>query len=71
MRKKKPANEPAEPRIVTVRAQRVILDTDLAAMSGVEASTLNQELKRNSERIPLDFAYQLTPGKPKLQGHRL
>lgn len=57
MRKKKPANEPAEPRIVTVRGQRVILDTDLAAMYGVETKVLNQAVKRNAARFPADFAF--------------
>ena len=60
MRKKKAPAESAEPRIVTVRGQRVILDSDLAEMYGVEARVLNQAVKRNAERFPSDFAFQLT-----------
>ena len=60
MRKKKSPDESAEPRIVNVRGQRVILDTDLAEMYGVEARALNQAVKRNAERFPSDFAFQLT-----------
>lgn len=59
MRKKTPS-QPAEPRIVTVREQRVILDADLAEMYGVEVRVLNQAVKRNAARFPPDFAFQLT-----------
>lgn len=58
MRKKKSLIESAEPRIVTVRGQRVILDADLAEMYGVEARVLNQAVKRNAKRFPEDFAFQ-------------
>ena len=58
MRKKKSPAESAEPRIVTVRGQRVILDADLAEMYGVEARVLNQAVKRNAKRFPEDFAFQ-------------
>ena len=60
MKKKKPPAESAEPRIVTVRGQRVILDTDLAEMYGVATKVLNQAVKRNAARFPEDFAFQLT-----------
>ncbi len=60
MRKKKSPIESAEPRIVTVRGQRVILDTDLAEMYEVEARALNQAVKRNANRFPEDFAFRLT-----------
>lgn len=60
MRKKTPSSQPAEPRIVTVREQRVILDADLAEMYGVEARALNQAVKRNAARFPEDFAFHLT-----------
>ena len=60
MRKKKSPTESAEPRIVTVRGQRVILDADLAEMYGVATKVLNQAVKRNAARFPEDFAFQLT-----------
>jgi hypothetical protein len=50
-----------EKSILTVRGQRVILDTDLAAIYGVTTARLNQQVRRNLDRFPADFAYQLTP----------
>jgi len=43
-----------------VRGQRVMLDSDLAELYGVPTKVLNQALKRNAERFPDDFAYQIT-----------
>ena len=60
MKKTKAPAESAEPRIVTVRGQRVILDADLAEMYGVATKVLNQAVKRNAGRFPEDFAFQLT-----------
>ena len=54
---------PAEPlvRLIRcIRAQRVILDADLARIYGVETRARNQALKRNRERFPDDFAFDLT-----------
>ena len=48
-------------RIVTVRGQKVILDADLARIYGVTTKALNQAVKRNPNRFPADFAFQLTP----------
>ena len=48
-------------RIVTVRGQKVILDADLARIYGVATKVLNQAVKRNHSRFPVDFAFQLTP----------
>lgn len=47
-------------KITIIRGQRVILDTDLAELYGVEVRQLNQQVKRNSRRFPDDFAFQLT-----------
>ena len=47
--------------ILLLRSQRVILDRDLAAIYGVETRTLNQAVKRNADRFPEDFMFQLTP----------
>jgi phage regulator Rha-like protein len=46
--------------IVTVRGQRVILATDLAELYGVQTKALNQAVKRNIDRFPTDFLFQLT-----------
>ena len=43
-----------------VRGERVILDSDLAALYGVETKVLNKQVKRNIERFPEDFMFQLT-----------
>ena len=43
-----------------VRGQKVLLDFDLAALYGVSAKVLNQAVKRNSERFPAGFMFQLT-----------
>ncbi len=49
-----------EDMILTVRGQKVILDSDLAALYGVETKMLNRALKRNIHRFPPDFAFRLT-----------
>jgi hypothetical protein len=43
-----------------VRGQRVILDADLARLYGVPTKRLNEQFRRNRERFPEDFAFQLT-----------
>ena len=50
-------------KIYEIRGQRVMLDRDLAAMYGVETRALNQAVKRNIERFPEDFMFQLTKGE--------
>lgn len=47
-------------RILTIRDQRVLLDTDLAQLYGVETRALNQAVKRNQDRFPAEFAFVLT-----------
>jgi hypothetical protein len=51
---------PITPLILTVRAIKVVLDTDLARVYGVTTARLNQALKRNLRRFPKDFAFQLS-----------
>jgi hypothetical protein len=51
--------EGIESRIHFIRGQRVMLDSDLAAIYGVTTAALNQALKRNIQKFPSDFAYQL------------
>jgi hypothetical protein len=48
-----------ENKIYEIRGQQVMLDFDLAAMYDVETRTLNQSIKRNIERFPGDFMFQL------------
>lgn len=47
-------------KIYEIRGQRVMLDFDLAKMYEVETRVLNQSVKRNIERFPKDFMFQLT-----------
>lgn len=49
-----------EGRIYIIRGQRVMLDSELAKLYGVTTKALNQSMRRNSERFPEDFAFQLT-----------
>ena len=49
-----------ESLIHTIRGQRVMFDSDLAILYGVETRALNQAVKRNSRRFPDDFMFQLT-----------
>jgi hypothetical protein len=46
-------------RIITLRGQNVILDADLAEIYGVSTQALNQAVKRNAERFPIDFVFRL------------
>lgn len=49
-----------ERKIYQIRGQRVMIDSDLAAMYGVKTGELNRAVKRNAERFPDDFMFQLT-----------
>jgi phage regulator Rha-like protein len=46
--------------IYEIRGQKIMLDRDLAELYGVEVKRLNEAVKRNIERFPLDFMFQLT-----------
>jgi hypothetical protein len=50
-----------ERAILLIRGQKVLLDEDLAELYGVETKVLNQAVRRNAERFPEDFMFQLTP----------
>lgn len=54
------SSELVEQKIHLLRSQRVMLDADLAEIYGVEARVLNQAVKRNLQRFPQDFMFQLT-----------
>lgn len=49
-----------ESLILSLRGHRVLLDADLAALYEVETKALNRAVKRNAERFPADFMFQLT-----------
>ena len=49
-----------ESRIQIIRGQRVMIDVDLAEMYGVQTKRLNEQVKRNRDRFPSDFLFQLT-----------
>lgn len=51
--------ERIERSILLLRGQKVMLDSDLAELYGVEIRVLNQAVKRNMKRFPSDFMFQL------------
>jgi hypothetical protein len=53
-------SKPIDSLILTIRGRKVMIDADLAAIYGVETRTLNQAVKRNTERFPEDFIFTLT-----------
>ena len=53
--------KPVETRIVTLRGQKVLLDTDVAELYRMTVKRLNEQVKRNEERFPRDFAFRLNP----------
>ena len=55
-----------ENKIYEIRGQRVMLDFDLAEMYGIETKNLNKAVKRNIERFPSDFMFQLTNTEAKV-----
>ena len=50
-----------ESRILVIRSQKVLLDSDLASLYQVETKVLNKAVSRNRDRFPDDFMFQLTP----------
>ena len=50
-----------ESRILVLRQQKVILDSDLAQLYGVPVKRLNEQVKRNQDRFPADFMFRLSP----------
>lgn len=46
--------------IYTIRGRRIMLDSDLARIYGVSTIRLNEQVRRNKDRFPLDFMFQLT-----------
>jgi len=52
--------EAIERRILLIRRQKVMLDSDLAQLYGVSTKRLNEQVKRNSKRFPADFMFRLS-----------
>ncbi len=52
--------EAIERRILLIRRQKVMLDSDLAQLYGVSTKRLNEQVKRNRRRFPSDFMFQLS-----------
>jgi hypothetical protein len=57
--------EAIQKRIFLLRGQKVMLDVDLAQLYGVTSGRLNEAVKRNRDRFPIDFMFQLT--KPEFE----
>ena len=53
-------NQTIQSKIYTIRGVQVMLDEDLALLYGVESKRLNEQVKRNIERFPEKFRFQLT-----------
>lgn len=49
--------------ILVLRGHKVLLDAELAALYGVTTKRLNEQVKRNADRFPEDFMFQLTPAE--------
>ena len=52
--------ERIEAKILLIRGQKVMLDADLAALYGVSTKRLNEQVRRNKDRFPDDFLFQLS-----------
>src|SRR5690606_34899107 len=52
--------EKLAPLVLCIRHEKVLLDSDLAELYGVETKRLNEAVKRNLDRFPTDFMFQLT-----------
>ena len=58
--------ERIEKAIIFIRGEKVMLDSDLAELYGVETRVLNQAVRRNLNRFPADFMFQLTPDESEI-----
>ncbi len=59
-------NEKIEKNILFIRGQKVMLDRNLASLYEVETRALNQAVKRNPRRFPIDFMFQLNEQEMKI-----
>ena len=58
-------------RIYTMRNEQIIIDRDLAKLYGVETKRLNEQVKRNRERFPADFMFQLNDKEKKVPSKKV
>ncbi len=58
--------QPIQNKIYEIRGQKVMLDTDLAELYDIETRVLNQSVKRNIDRFPEDFMFQLSDSEWQL-----
>jgi hypothetical protein len=54
-------SRPIERLIHVIRGQKVMIDSDLAALYGVQTKRLNEAVRRNAHRFPASFMFELTP----------
>lgn len=54
-----------ENRIFNIRGKQVMIDRDLAELYGVDTKRINEQMKRNKERFPVSFCFQLTENEKK------
>ena len=54
-------SQPVLPTILTIRGNKVVLDSELATLYGVPTFRFNEAVKRNTARFPADFRFQVTP----------
>lgn len=59
-------SEKVEQAIYLIRGEKVMLDRDLALLYGVETKVLNRAVKRNFQRFPSDFMFQLTADEAEI-----
>ena len=58
--------ERIERAILLIRGEKVMLDSDLAELYGIETGALNRAVKRNASRFPADFMFQITPEEAEI-----
>jgi hypothetical protein len=63
--------ERIERSIILLRGQKVMLDADLAVLYGIPTKALKQAVRRNIERFPSDFMFELTEEEKNRGGHIL
>jgi hypothetical protein len=57
--------------IYEIRGERVMLDSDLASIYGIETKALNRAVKRNADRFPKDFVFQVTHREFEALGYQI
>jgi hypothetical protein len=64
------SQEDIEAQVIEIRGQKVILDSDLARIYDVATKRLNEQVKRNADRFPADFAFKLDPEEAAISKSR-